>query len=664
MNSEQKASEEDVIDLAQLIQKLIREKLFVIGGAALGGIVGIIFYIANPMYLSVATLEVRKETDGIVADVPSGGILPSSVTDNAMQTLAEKFTTRNFMVRLAGRPDIVSCVNLIPKGRSGKEYFSGEESTEEERTDVFVGWVGSEKIAVQPKPNSDLLEILVKHPNARTASVIANTIYQMALEEAKAMKDLDTSLIIEGLNKNSRVRADVMNSVRSQLSLYDSAKSLKEGILEARSEISTLSGVFKSKHPTLKAAEAKLTQLNELLVKEVAKISSKETEREYWSFVPEFQKVPELTDSEIRLQAANVAEKLIPSLDVRLTSLERDLESMERTFDEVTTGTATAEAALNAALGSLTSFEPAYFEGTKAGLSPVILLVLGGILGTGLGVAIALLRALVLKKGVCNNIEWSQNFELPVIGELLQLEGGQLNPWQLAGTNSEDASHYRQAETVRSIRAHITLLGRTSKRKRLLVTSARPEEGKTTLSSSLALSFARLKTPTLLIDLDLRKPSVHQVLGLPNKKGITDLLLGETDLESAIQELEGGTLHVITAGQFVSDAPELLSTDKLDKLLSEISGSYEWVIFDSAPFLSVSDTKLIAPYADHSLLTVRANRTEVPAIESTLTELKDQGAEPVGAVINFVRSSDVKEAKASDGYGYGYGYGLSKCSTT
>lgn len=663
MNSAQNASEEEVIDLAQVLQKLIREKRLIIAGAAVGAILGVVYYVMNPMYGAVATLEIRPETDEIFGKtLASGDLAVAAAKEADMATAAAKLTRVSFLTRVAAHPDILSCAKLIPKGKVGKSYLSGEELSQRELTDIFMGWVGKKKIIVEPRPDMFLIDITVKHPNARTSSVLANTIHEVALDEAETTRGQETNYLIDELVSDYEELASSVNLARSQLSLYDDAKRLKEEILVARSEISNLSSEYKSKHPIMIGAMDKLAQLDKLVVREVAKISKQSDERTYWQSVPEFQSLVDSLGTEDASQIAQIAGKLIPFLDARLAFLEAEFNTLAQTYDRVVAEAASVQIANDAASGNLKSFQLANIEGSRAGLSPVIILALGVILGTGLGVGGALLSAFILRKGMCNTSEWVQNFELPVLGELLQLEGRNLNPWQLAGTTSEDASHYRQAETIRSIRAHITLLGRGSQKRRLLVTSALPEEGKTTLSTSLALSFARLKTPTLLIDLDLRKPSVHQVLGLPNEKGISDLLLGECSVEDSIQELEGGTLHIITAGQLVTDAPELLSSGRLEEILTDLTDAYEWVIFDSAPFLSVSDTKLIAPIVDYSVVTVRANRTEVPSVETTLNGLESSGTQVAGAVINFVNGSDAKAAQSS--YAYGYGYGLKECSTT
>ncbi len=656
MNSRPRTSEEDVIDLAQLLEKLTREKLLIIIGAVLGGILGIVYYLANPVYGAVSTLEVRLETDEIYGKaLASGDLAVTAIKEADLATAAAKLTRVSFLTRVAGHPDIVSCKNFIPKGGG-----VGKELTLEERTDILMGWVNTKKIIVEPRRDTFLIDILVKHPNGKTAALLANTIHQVALEEAEKTRGQETNYLINELVSDYQDLATSVNAARSQISHYEDVKRLKEEILNARSQITTLSSEYKSKHPVMIATVEKLAQLNILIVKEIQQISKHSSERAYWDSVPGFRDLIDDVEQSAQLPALAAANQLIPFLDARLSFLDAEFKALSQTYDNVVVETAAAQIANDSAPGNLRSFQIANDEGGRAGLSPIIILAVGIFLGAGLGIGLAILRAFVLKKGVCNSHEWSQHFDLPVIGELLKLEGEQLNPWQVAGSISEDAAHYRQAETVRSIRAHITLLGRGSKKRRLLVTSALPEEGKTTLSTSLALSFARLKTPTLLIDLDLRSPSVHQVLGLPNERGVTDLLLGDISVNEAIQELEGGTLHVITAGHLVSDAPELLSTERLEAVLTDLSAAYEWIIFDSAPLLSVSDTKLIAPFADYSLLTVRANSTELPAIDATLSELKDSGTQVVGAVINFIRSSDGKKAQLS----YDYGYGLQKCTTS
>ena len=222
----------------------------------------------------------------------------------------------------------------------------------------------------------------------------------------------------------------------------------------------------------------------------------------------------------------------------------------------------------------------------------------------------------------------------------------------------------------RVLRASVSLLGDEGQRKITMFSSALPGEGKTSTSANFALAAAGQRKKTLLIDLDLRKPSVHKAFGLsrtPEAGGITNCLEGEAKLQDVIiKDLPVPNLHIVVSGQRVGQPGELLNRAKLKELLNWATENYDIVVIDSAPLLAVPDTRILATLVDNFCLVVRANYVPKGAVKRTLEVLEEDETKIDGIVFNgFVESRRMMSENYSYGYyrtsqygrSYQYGYG-------
>jgi capsular exopolysaccharide synthesis family protein len=205
----------------------------------------------------------------------------------------------------------------------------------------------------------------------------------------------------------------------------------------------------------------------------------------------------------------------------------------------------------------------------------------------------------------------------------------------------------------RVLRASVALLGDETKRRVTLFTSAVPREGKSLISTNFAMAAAAQGRKTLLIDLDLRKPSVHRLLGIERTAhpGITELLAGHIAFDQAVVKDSGcPNLHVIFAGARAPNPGELLSTERLRAILAEAARHYETVVLDSAPLLPVPDTRVIVQLVHNVGLVVRAEYVPKGAVERSLQLLQEANAPASGLVFN-----GFKEKRFFVGLNYSYG---------
>jgi tyrosine-protein kinase len=215
------------------------------------------------------------------------------------------------------------------------------------------------------------------------------------------------------------------------------------------------------------------------------------------------------------------------------------------------------------------------------------------------------------------------------------------------------------SEAFRSLRTNLEFSSVDRPLRKLLVTSASPNDGKTTVAVNLAVIIAQGGKHVVLVDADLRKPRVHTFVGLPNRTGLSDLFRGAIPSQLAMQRLDGSEVAVITSGSLPPNPSELLASARMDQILTELTGTSDTIVLDSPPAL-VTDIQILAAKADGVLVVVRPGRTKTQAARATLEQLRRTGARVLGVVFNGIPRSRPYYYGAYQQYapyskgGYGY----------
>ncbi len=204
------------------------------------------------------------------------------------------------------------------------------------------------------------------------------------------------------------------------------------------------------------------------------------------------------------------------------------------------------------------------------------------------------------------------------------------------------------SEQYRTIRTNIEFSSVDTEVKSLLITSAGPEEGKSTTAANLAVVFAQQGKKVLLIDADLRKPTVHFTFKLDNGTGLTSLLLQQIPFQKAVLRAEEANLDILTSGPIPPNPAELLSTGAMRDLLSEAALVYDKVILDTPPVLAVADTKILGSYTDGAIMVISSGKTDKEKAAKAKEALDYCPCKLLGAVMN-----GKKQTKHSDYAYYG-----------
>ncbi|MCB9767268.1 MAG: polysaccharide biosynthesis tyrosine autokinase [Candidatus Omnitrophica bacterium] len=192
-------------------------------------------------------------------------------------------------------------------------------------------------------------------------------------------------------------------------------------------------------------------------------------------------------------------------------------------------------------------------------------------------------------------------------------------------------------ESFRTLRTQVEFKGIDKPLKTLLVTSTRPSEGKTAIMTNLAVTFAQKGEQTLLVDCDLRRPSLHRHLDLNRSPGLSNILMGDLPWRQALQETDMPNLWVLTAGDLTVNPSELLSSRQMRDLIDEFSMNYDRVLFDMSSVLAVTDSAILGSVVDGVILVVKAYKTPRSYIQQAIEIMHNVGSNMVGVVFNQVR---------------------------
>jgi succinoglycan biosynthesis transport protein ExoP len=203
-----------------------------------------------------------------------------------------------------------------------------------------------------------------------------------------------------------------------------------------------------------------------------------------------------------------------------------------------------------------------------------------------------------------------------------------------------------RSEAVRRLRTNIQFLNVTHRARCILITSSIAREGKTTTAINLAVSLAEAGSRVVLIDADLRRPSIAQYMGLEGGVGLTNVLIGQASSEDVLQPWAGTSLAILPAGAIPPNPSELLGSDVMATLLQTLSADFDILLLDSPPLLAVTDATVLSKFTDSTLLIAGADRTHRQQLRDALDSLTTLDANILGVVLNKIS----KQERRPDGY--------------
>ena len=272
-----------------------------------------------------------------------------------------------------------------------------------------------------------------------------------------------------------------------------------------------------------------------------------------------------------------------------------------------------------------------------------LIVLVGLILGLILGIALAFLREF-LDDRIKNEDDINNIGDIPIAGLIPNIQGDSDKLKVFLSPKSA------VAEAFRNLRTNLQFMSHYKSAHTIAVTSTVGGEGKTTVCINLAGIMSMAGKKTVLLNLDMRKPTLHEKFNLSNKQGMSTLLSGSTNLGKVIQKTEYENLDVITSGPIPPNPSELIQSELMEKLLDKLKEVYDVIILDTPPVGLVVDAKTLMHYVDTSIYVLRAGYSKKGYLRSIREISSIKEIQGLSILLN-----DVKQGQ--DGYGYGYGYG-------
>ena len=663
-------------------------------------------YRMEKIYSSTATIEIEPKAANILGRDME--VVQSGASGNVLAA-KDYYATQYEIIK--SRAVSQKVLEMVP-GENVLEYlgFDLEKIAPERIADIDPVAILQSKISVQPQKNSNIVRISVEDKNPEKAAFLANAVAssyiefnlekkyfetkdaarwlmdqsvslkqnlensEMTLFEFKqsnnvlattfeAKQELLSGRIIKLTNTltDQEIRRNALSAkieeyanvnidnpedmlfkeLNKETNIFDK---LKLKYLETISKIDELEQLYGEKHPKVVALLADKENIQTSFKNEVSGVIN--------SYNLELKMLDNEMKKNRKMLADTQKEAIdLNKLDINYSKLRRDVETNKKLYDIVLERSKEADLSALLKNNNIRMIDRALI--TKVPVKPKkqIILLAGFAIALVLSsLAVFLVEFFDTKFKNFKDVETiSQKPLLGIIPRFQQPDG--VNFKEIA---FEDRSGKSLAvEAFRSLRTNLKLSNPDSKLKVMLVTSSIPHEGKTVVSSNLAVSYSVAGKKVLLIDADMRKPRVHKVWGLKNEQGLSTLIVGEHSLDDVLNKNVYEGLDIITAGMIPPNPAELLESTRFADILKEFSEKYDVVIIDTPPLSPVSDAATIAPLTDGIILAVNIANTPRDVFKAVIMGITKPGVTLLGVVVNNL---DFKQEKKFKSYYGGYSY--------
>lgn len=698
--------------LTHILSVLRRRKWLIAGivGAAL--LVGLIFtLLATPLYTAVSTIEIQRERNGIVdvdGTTPKVDIVDQEFYETQYgllksRALAERVATN---LRLYDDPKFFETYKLAQRDTWFKNGRVDPQASRREDRIELVGQILLKNFKLKPERLSRLVELSFSSPDpvlsrrvvdswsgafmqlTQERRVGATAYLRTFLERQLAqlrIKIFTSEQQLVGYARNQKIvnlpiaasngdsqaggteRALVVDDLATLNQEYAQARAdrikaqsrlgkmggnvtesltnttisaLRQRRAELAANYARMMVQFAPDYPPAQQVRTELAQVDRSIAAEEARVSNTLNETYRASLQREEnlkRQVDALTQSYLGLQQRSI----------RYNLLQRDVDTNRQLYAGLLQRFKAISADGGVGTNNIAVVDSAELPVKPSSPKLMINMAVALLAGLGLGVACAFLIEQV-NQSISDASEIEGLVGMPTLGVIPKV----------TDQNPRDALADRKSnltEAYLSLRTNLSFSTDHGVPRSILITSTRPAEGKSTTSYALATVVARSAKRVVLIDADMRSPSLHHIFGIQNGAGLSNYLAGEKDLARLIHRPDGEGPAFIAAGPHPPSAPELLASDRVRELIAELLTQFDHVIFDAPPVMGLADAPLLASEVEGVVYVLEANSTDRRMVQVAVNRLRSTRANIIGAILTKF------EAKRSQyGYEYGYGYGSEK----
>lgn len=447
-----------------------------------------------------------------------------------------------------------------------------------------------------------------------------------------------------------RVAATPRTLTETKVSPNPEAVALREQLSKARTERTVALGTFTPESATIRGMNEQIATLEEafrdkpLVEREQAEIPNPaRTLIESQAAELELQQSA-LSELSVQLQKSSgnksgEVQRFAPS-QVALSRIQRDRDQAEKTYLDYSEKLRTLDVREKTMEGSAMVLETALPPTTPIRPQKVQQVAVSMILGLLLGLAFALLQEF-LDDRVSTSEDVDRLLSLPTLGLVPTITAGE----DRLLSSLPDLS--RVTESYRSLRLGVQFSSIDTPVRTLVITSPHSGDGKSLTSANLAIALAQEGKRVILVDADLRKPTVHKSFDVAVEPGLTSVLAGQSTVDEVLRKTHVDTLSIICAGPLPPNPPELLNSLAMQSVIEDLKARADIVIFDAPPLLPVTDAQVLAARTDGVIMVIQSGKARKPAVKQASEMLEKARANVLGIVLNKIDQSN-------KGYHYHY----------
>lgn len=697
------------IDLVELQAMLYRQRFWIAGCVLIALIVGIVLtMIATPVYRSTATVEIEEDTS-IVAKGQEA-LQPTITGQNIqrrLQVQADILKSRNVALRVAtqlrlGNDEAFAKAFKIPSGLSEAQRTEFVIAALQAHLKIHVPF-GSQILLIHFESSDPVLNARVANAYANNliagnlerrfeASSYAREFLSKEIQQAKERLEASERAALEyaksaqlvaaqrvppsGASKTgdaapaapSSLSAANLFQMNSDLATARTARILAEerwraasmtplmslpevvenpAIQQLQSErarlestLSRLRDTYGEEYPEVARALAGIAGLDAQIQRIAGQIKGSIRER----FDSAVRQEAAMAGRISGLKAATLEEQ---DKRVRLDILNREVATNLALYDALLQRFHEVSTAASVANNNINVLDQAIPNRVPVAPRPLLNIMIALVAGLAIGAVAAFVRER-LDDTIRVPEDVYDRLQVPLLGTTPVV-----SKWQV----ESELSHGRSSlsEAYHSIRSSVAFALKAEPPNSLLVTSSRAAEGKSTSALAIATDFARIGQKVLLVDADIRVPSLHSALRVDNGRGLVHVLSNHAEIKDVVHHLDG--LDFISSGPTPVNPTEILASHRIEAFLRKAYESYEFVLIDGPPVMGLADSPQIARVVDATVLIVESNRAHRVQVKTALRRLRDANANILGIVLS---KFSAKSSGYGDDYGYYYYYGTAK----
>lgn len=647
--SHQPADHEMEIDLRHYWRIIARYKWGILGLAfAITVLATLIVFSIEPVYRGSATLLIEQKQAKVVTiqevyDLDGGN-------KEYLQTQFEILKSRELATRVVQELKLEEHPEFAPKEDTGFSidwrswlpvgHAENPLPTEEQKlariVDIFMG-----QLFIEPVRNTQLVKISFESLDPKLAAKVSNTLAQAYIDSQMEARIAMTEQAANWLTQRLGSLKAALELSEQKLQGYRE----KNDIVETGSSEGIAGGIL-----ALNARQ--LQDITERVIAAQFKLSG--ISQRYGPKHPAYQQAElDLAEAQLAMQAARQNAMQVTRKEFGLQELLREVQTNRNLYDTFFTRIKEANETRQLETPNARVIDPAVVPRIpvkpKKGLTMALAFVLSLMLGTMLAFLLDYLDSTF--KGA-DDVE--ARLGVPMLGLLPIVRRKQESVVGRPLFLESDQQGF--AEAVRTVRTGVVLSGLDTDHQIVVVTSSVPGEGKTTSSINLALAMGQMEK-VLLIDADMRRPTIAKNLGIPGSSpGLSNLVAGTSEAAQCIHHHDEGNIDILPAGLIPPNPLELLSSRRFKDVLLQLAEQYDRIVIDSAPTLAVSDALVLATLANAVIYVVKSDSTAFHSVRSGIQKLQRVNAPLTGVVLNQVNLT--KASKYGSYYGYYdyYGY--------